>query len=83
MYFRVLAKEEDDIIVLNYSPGPVDTAMTLDIRANSASPEIRDSFNGFREENVMLEPVETARKFVEIVERGDYKTGDQIDFYDS
>lgn len=83
MYFRVLAKEEDDLIVMNYSPGPVDTEMTIDIQANSAAPKIRATFKSFRDTNTMLQPIQTAQKFVEIVEQGAYQSGDHTDFYES
>lgn len=82
MYFRVLALEEDDLIVLNYSPGPVDTEMTVDIQANSADSEVRSMFKGLRDSNTILQPIQTTLKFIEVIESGAFKSGDHIDYYD-
>lgn len=82
MYFRVLAVEEAGLIVLNYSPGPVDTEMTVDVQANSVAPEIRSMFKGMRDAKTILEPIQTAQKFIEVIEKGAYKSGDHIDYYD-
>jgi sepiapterin reductase len=40
MFFRVLAEESHDVLVLNYAPGPVETDMTVDAQANAVSEEI-------------------------------------------
>lgn len=80
MYFRVLALEEDDLLVLNYSPGPVDTDMTIDVQANSQASEMRESFKGMRDSNTLMRPIDTTVKFIRIVEAGDYKTGDHVRF---
>lgn len=82
MYFRVLALEEPDLIVLNYSPGPVDTEMTIDIQANAADSDIRSMFKGLRDDNTILQPIQTALKFIAVIEGGTYKSGDHVDYYD-
>lgn len=82
MYFRVLALEEPDLIVLNYSPGPVDTDMTVDVQANSVSNEIRSMFKDLREGKTILQPLETTQKFIGIIEAGAYTTGDHVDYFD-
>ena len=47
MIFSVLAQEEeDDVRVLSYAPGPVDTPMQEFIRRNVIDPEMKKMFTG-------------------------------------
>uniref|UniRef100_A0A182TEG8 Sepiapterin reductase n=1 Tax=Anopheles melas TaxID=34690 RepID=A0A182TEG8_9DIPT len=84
MYFRVLAEEEAaaGCTVLNYSPGPVDTDMTVDLQANSNAPEIRDYFKGLRDTTTILTTDQTTAKFLHILQNGLFKSGDHVDYYD-
>ncbi|XP_058446267.1 sepiapterin reductase [Malaya genurostris] len=82
MYFKVLADEESDLVVLNYSPGPVDTDMTVDIQGRSNAEEIRNYFQGLRETTTMLTTQQTTAKFLSILEAGQFKSGDHVDYYD-
>lgn len=82
MYFRVLALEEPSLIVLNYSPGPVDTDMTVDVQANSVSPDIRSMFKELRDGKTILQPSDTSVKFINIIETGKYINGAHIDYFD-
>lgn len=87
MYFRVLALEEHDsdqmLTVLNYSPGPVQTEMTFEIENNAAASDIRTMFKGLREEKTILQPIDTITKFIQIIEKGGYESGANVDYYDS
>lgn len=82
MFFKVLAAEEKDVLVLNYSPGPIDTDMTVDVQANSCSPDIQSMFKGLRDSKTILTPLQTTKRFLEILENGNYSSGDHVDFYD-
>ncbi|XP_053663042.1 sepiapterin reductase-like [Anopheles marshallii] len=84
MYFRVLAEEEatTGVTVLNYSPGPVDTEMTVDLQANSNAPEIRDYFKNLRDTTTILTTEQTTAKFLHILQNGLFKSGDHVDYYD-
>lgn len=82
MFFKVLALEETDVLVLNYSPGPIDTDMTVNVQANSCSPDIQNIFKGLREANTILTPIQTTKRFLDILQNGNYKSGDHVDFYD-
>lgn len=85
MYFRVLAEEQRDnnlLTIVNYSPGPVDTQMTVDIQAEAASADLRNYFKSIRNDNTILTPIQTTLKFVQILNTGNFKSGDHIDFYD-
>uniref|UniRef100_A0A182NTM9 Sepiapterin reductase n=1 Tax=Anopheles dirus TaxID=7168 RepID=A0A182NTM9_9DIPT len=80
MYFRVLAEEEASagVTVLNYSPGPVDTEMTVDLQANSNAPGIRDYFKNLRDTTTILTTEQTTAKFLRILENGLFQSGDHI-----
>lgn len=82
MYFRVLAEEESSLLVLNYSPGPVETEMTVVAQANSSSEETSTMFKNLREQGTILTTQQTTQRFLEIVSKGNYQSGDHIDFYD-
>ncbi|XP_062545947.1 sepiapterin reductase-like isoform X1 [Armigeres subalbatus] len=82
MYFKVLAAEESDLVVLNYSPGPVDTDMTVDIQGRSNDESIRNYFKGLRDESTILTTQQTTAKFLSILESGQFKSGDHVDYYD-
>lgn len=86
MYFRALALEEADsdqmLTVLNYSPGPVQTEMTFEIENNAVASDIRTLFKGLREEKTILQPIDTTMKFIQVIEKGDYESGANVDYYD-
>lgn len=82
MYFKVLAEEEKDTLVLNYSPGPVETDMTVDVQKNSHDSGVRGMFQNLRAEKTILTTEQTTAKFLEVLEKNEFKSGDQIDYYD-
>lgn len=82
MFFKVLAAEEKNVLVLNYAPGPIDTNMTIDVQANSCSPDIQNMFKGMRDAHTLITPLQTTKRFLEILENGNFSSGDHVDFYD-
>lgn len=82
LYFRVLAKEEPDLLVLNYSPGPVDTDMFNGIISNAESEEVRKQFADVKEKKVVLTVQKTVEKLLGLLEEGDFESGTTIDYYD-
>lgn len=82
MYFKVLAEEETDLVVLNYSPGPVETDMTVDIQGRSADEGIRNYFKDLRDTTTILTTHQTTEKFLSILEAGQFQSGDHVDYYD-
>lgn len=82
MYFRVFAEEEKDTLVLNYSPGPVETDMTVDVQKNTHDSGVREMFANLRAEKTILTTEQTTAKFLEVLEKNDFKSGDHIDYYD-
>ncbi|XP_018576556.1 sepiapterin reductase [Anoplophora glabripennis] len=81
LFFKVLALEEPKIIVLNYSPGPVETDMFETIITDAQSEVLKKSFREVKESTV-LTTEQTVSKLLDILEKGDFKTGDTIDYYD-
>lgn len=82
MMFRTLAEEEEDLLVLNYSPGPVETDMTKDAQQNSGAEETCEMFKELRKTGTILTTEQTAKRFLEVVAKGNYKSGDHVDYYD-
>lgn len=82
LYFKVFALEEDDVRVLNYSPGPVDTAMVNEVIGNVKDEGVRGMFVEMKEKNTILTPLQTVEKLLGILEKGDFKSGDVIDYFD-
>lgn len=82
MFFRVLAEEASDVLVLNYSPGPVETAMTVDAQQNAVAEETSSMFRNLRDRGTILTTEQTTRRFLEVVAKGNYLSGGHVDFYD-
>lgn len=84
MYFHVLAEEEKDnnVIVLNYAPGPIETNMTVDIQKNSCDKEFSDVFKNMRATKTILTVQQTTERFLAVVAEGKYNSGDHVDYYD-
>lgn len=82
MYFKVLAEEHPRIKVLNYSPGPVQTDMVQSIIDNTTNDSLKKSFVSMQNEKQLLQPEQTAKKCVNVICTGNYKSGDHIDYFD-
>lgn len=82
LYFQTLAIEEPDLLVLNYSPGPVDTDMYNSIIETAESAEIRNLFKEVKENKTVLSPEQTVSKLLGILKEGKFKSGQIIDYFD-
>lgn len=82
MFFRVLAEESKDVLVLNYAPGPVETDMTIDAQQNAVADETSGMFKRLRDHGTILTTDQTTKRFLEVVAKGNYQSGDHVDFYD-
>ncbi|KAM9810598.1 sepiapterin reductase b [Neosynchiropus ocellatus] len=70
MMFKVLSKEEADVKVLNYSPGPMDTDMQTEIRTAT----------GFQHQ--LLPCQDSAAKLLKLLLDNDFSSGVLLDFFD-
>lgn len=82
MYFRTLALEEEAVIVLNYSPGGVQTDMLAEFETHTASNEVRTLMKQLHERNLILKPVQTTTKLIDIIENGRFKSGEHKRYYE-
>lgn len=84
MYFKVLSEEEKrdkNLTILQYYPGPVDTAMVENMEKHSCSPMLRNFFKNSKAKKQIMTPEQTVQQFLEIVEKGAFKSGDFMDYH--
>ncbi|KAM6902499.1 sepiapterin reductase a [Xenentodon cancila] len=82
MMFRVLAEEEPDLRVINYSPGPLDTAMQAEARSRTADPTIKQSFSDMFAQGQLLTCEVSCGKLLQVLLEDNYTSGAHIDAYD-
>ncbi|XP_068705638.1 sepiapterin reductase-like [Montipora foliosa] len=82
MMCQVLAKEEPDVRVLSYAPGPLRTEMYDQICNTCGNQEIASAFKTSRDENKILSSDESARKLVSILKEDKFASGSHVDYYD-
>uniref|UniRef100_A0A1L8E4K9 Sepiapterin reductase n=2 Tax=Nyssomyia neivai TaxID=330878 RepID=A0A1L8E4K9_9DIPT len=82
MYFRCLAAENPDTIVLNYSPGPVDTDMAADIRTNAIDKDLKTTMTELFTTGNLVTREQTTKKFLQVIQEGNFTPGDHVDFFD-
>lgn len=80
LFFKVLAEEEKELVVLNYSPGPVRTAMVDNIIENVKDQEIKDMYIQMGDNILTCE--QTVAKLFSLLKNGGFASGDTIDYYD-
>lgn len=81
-YFKVLAEENPELVILSYSPGPVDTDMFHGVISNTNDTEIKKQFNDILEKKQLLSADKTMNKMLGLLQKGDFKSGDVVDYYD-
>ncbi|KPP67145.1 Sepiapterin reductase-like [Scleropages formosus] len=82
MMFRVLAKEEPDVRVLNYSPGPMDTDMQAQAQSCSADPALKQSFSIMHSQGKLLSCHESGAKLIRLLLEDEFPSGAHLDYYD-
>lgn len=82
MYFRVLAEEKKQIKVLNYSPGPVETAMIDNVLEEAVNENLKDVFTSFKNQGTLLKPEITAKKCMKVLLSGKFTPGEHVDYFD-
>ena len=80
--FKVMAVEEPSWTIINYAPGPLNTKMIDDLLASrNTHSNIKNAFDDMKTKNQLLDPMESARRLVEILNKP-FKSGDHIDYFD-
>lgn len=82
MYFRVLAEEKKNIKVLNYAPGPVETAMIDFVIDEAVNDNLKDVFTSFKNQGTLLAPEVTAKKCMKVLQAGAFAPGEHVDYFD-
>ncbi|XP_004924416.1 sepiapterin reductase [Bombyx mandarina] len=82
MYFKVLAEEKKHVRVLNYSPGPVETAMIDYVLAEAVNENLREVFTSFKNQGTLLKPEVTAQKCVRVLQAGKFSPAEHVDYFD-
>jgi sepiapterin reductase len=82
MFLKVLAAEEPDVKVLNYSPGPVLTDMADEILDGLQTHELRKPFEDMRSSGGYLTTEQTIAKLILLLETNDFQSGDHVDVFD-
>lgn len=79
MFFKVLAAEQTDIRVLNYAPGPVETAMRNQIIEESWDASLTEEL---KQGPPPLTPKETTERLIHLLTQDKFRSGDHVDYYD-
>ncbi|KAJ7382836.1 hypothetical protein OS493_032472 [Desmophyllum pertusum] len=82
MMCQVLAKEEPNVRVLNYAPGPLLTDMYEEILTTCGNQEMVEMFNTSKEQNKALSPDESAGKLMQILKENTFTSGSHVDYFD-
>nr|XP_026495690.1 sepiapterin reductase [Vanessa tameamea] len=82
MYFRVLAEEKKQIKILNYSPGPVETAMIDNVLEEAVNENLKDVFQSFKSQGTLIKPEITAKKCMKVLLSGKFAPGEHVDIFD-
>lgn len=82
MYFKVLSEEKKHVRVLNYSPGPVETAMIDYVLQEAVNENLREVFTSFKNQGTLLKPEMTAKKCMKVLLAGKFSPGEHVDYFD-
>ncbi|CAN7996830.1 unnamed protein product [Ixodes hexagonus] len=80
MYMKVVAVENPSVSVLNYSPGPVDTAMFAQLK--TGTKECAALHESSIKEGRLLTPEKTTARLIGLLKDQNFKSGDHVDYYD-
>jgi len=77
-------KEENGghIKTLNYAPGPCDTNMQKEIRESSEHAPTREYFDDMHKKGQLVDPNDTARVLVALLESDSFESGSHVDYFD-
>lgn len=81
IFFDTMSKEEPDIRVLNYAPGPLDTDMQRQCR-ECKDPGLRKVCIEMAETGNLLTCEESVTKLIKLLEENTFPSGKHIDYYD-
>lgn len=81
IFFDTFSKEEPDIRVLNYAPGPLDTDMQRQCR-ECKDPGLRKVCVEMMETGKLLSCEDSVTKLIKLLQENNFTSGKHIDYYD-
>ncbi|KAJ4444609.1 hypothetical protein ANN_06405 [Periplaneta americana] len=82
MFFKTLAEENPALNVLNYAPGPIDTDMVSEVISRTSDIDVKKMFVEYKETKKLLTVDDTTKRIIEILEKGNFQSGQHVDYYD-
>ena len=80
MFMKCISADHPDITTFSYSPGPMDTAMGNTLRLKHKIDSTRQHWEELKANNTIVKPLDSAEKLCNILQRGDFESGDFVDF---
>ncbi|KAL7298259.1 hypothetical protein TKK_0009244 [Trichogramma kaykai] len=81
MFFKVFAKENPHVNVLNYLPGYVGTDMFHDVLKRSSNENLKEKIKEMINSKTFVTPEQTSNYLLQVVKQQKYESGDYVDFY--
>eukprot|EP00039_Didymoeca_costata_P011482 m.161542 g.161542 ORF g.161542 m.161542 type:complete len:259 (-) comp15188_c0_seq12:3229-4005(-) len=82
MFHQVVSKENPEVRVLNYAPGPLDTEMQREVRETLCIPADKELFSKMHQDGKLVDPKESADKLADQIAQNKFESGAHVDFYD-
>jgi len=90
MFHTVLANELSldkerygHVKILNYAPGACDTDMTTELsECAELDNDLSVYYNNAKREKKLIDPIDTSRRLVHLLERNDFLSGSHVDYWD-
>jgi len=91
MLHNIIATENSDkiggdgrpvITTLNYAPGPLDTDMQKEIRETCDHESTRNYFMDMKKDGKLVDPHQSAKKLVTLLENNTFESGSHVDYFD-
>lgn len=83
MLHQVVANDHKNVRVLNYGPGPMDTAMTRKIgKERDANAETAEIWETMRQKGTLVDKDVSAGKLMKVVWEDAFESGQHLDFFE-
>uniref|UniRef100_T2MGM6 Sepiapterin reductase n=1 Tax=Hydra vulgaris TaxID=6087 RepID=T2MGM6_HYDVU len=82
MFMKSLNFDIPCIRTLNYAPGPMDTDMAKELLCNSGDNETKKIFENLYNDKKIIDPRDSAKKLITLLEQDKFLSGSHIDFYE-
>jgi sepiapterin reductase len=81
MFHQCIATE-NNVRVLNYAPGPLDTDMQKEIRDNMPNVPLKAVYTQMHQDKKLVSPHESAQKLLSLIIQDTFKNGAHLDYYE-